>query len=800
MLGYGQSSSGDALVGTGTSTSYPESSGSSLSNLNYPFTVTFWMKLNAFTTPNNPIFCSSVISGGYSGIRIAYNSNNEITVSTGNNNGFTSFGRRTLFASAPGAIGKWVHVAVNMTGPTTGAIYMNGRSLSITTGGTGNTNFHRPATGSVGVGVNINQQGTHYLNGQLDEMSVWSRTLTIAEIRQLMCQKLHGNEVGLEAYWRMDGTSTTIPDLSSNNNDLTYTAGSGFSTGLSAAPVGDTSVFLYSLGTATMTSPSGVALTVSNNTGAPDGVHAYFVNSHPDQDQGIGSLCDTIGHFGRFIATNPAQPNISGQVYVNPPMSSIYSRAPANTGTWSTTTVTQTLYFSDIYREFLFDPGQFADLELGPYPACDSTMITAPPVVGGSYTWSNGQTTRRIQNPGPGTHWLTLTTNCKTVTDTFEVFRDTVLDANALPDSAFMCGNSGSIAVYPYANRPPIDTVYWTDGVSGITRSVSSPGWYYAYTGISNSCWYYDSIYVASAQGQNFSLGNDTTVCVGDAITLSLPNTAQNIIWSTGSSANTITVSQAATYWVTFEWNSCSMADSLTLTTTTISASVVDTSTFCTGGSVVLSVSAAGMDSAYWSTGQSGTTITVSSGGTYWVQAFNGGCFDYDTAYVFELTGLSNAPDVTVNLCRNETVDLTVRGVVDDIYINNISWSTGEVGETINVSNPGIYTATGTTPCGPYYIDFFVEEVICEPIVYFPTAFTPNGDGLNDVFEFKFEGVEEFRLIIVDRWGNVVFETTTNGDYWNAGDSPLGTYSYILTGKSYIGETFNRSGYVNVLR
>jgi len=45
-------------------------------------------------------------------------------------------------------------------------------------------------------------------------------------------------------------------------------------------------------------------------------------------------------------------------------------------------------------------------------------------------------------------------------------------------------------------------------------------------------------------------------------------------------------------------------------------------------------------------------------------------------------------------------------------------------------------------------------------LVIFPSAFTPNADGINDVFEPKYTGIKSFKLDIYDMWGNLVFTTT----------------------------------------
>ncbi|MFI5164964.1 MAG: gliding motility-associated C-terminal domain-containing protein, partial [Bacteroidia bacterium] len=93
-----------------------------------------------------------------------------------------------------------------------------------------------------------------------------------------------------------------------------------------------------------------------------------------------------------------------------------------------------------------------------------------------------------------------------------------------------------------------------------------------------------------------------------------------------------------------------------------------------------------------------------------------------------------------------------------------------------------------------------VDE-ICKSNLYLPDAFTPNGDGVNDVF--KISGVSTcypFSIKIFDRWGILVYETSKSQLSWDGRTSSgikivEGTYYYILTAN---GET--HKGFVTLAR
>jgi gliding motility-associated-like protein len=66
-----------------------------------------------------------------------------------------------------------------------------------------------------------------------------------------------------------------------------------------------------------------------------------------------------------------------------------------------------------------------------------------------------------------------------------------------------------------------------------------------------------------------------------------------------------------------------------------------------------------------------------------------------------------------------------------------------------------------------------------------PTAFTPNGDRLNDSFNALASGISEYDMQIYNRWGQMIFRTNSltagwNGKFLNA-DQPIGAYTYMIS-------------------
>ncbi len=88
-----------------------------------------------------------------------------------------------------------------------------------------------------------------------------------------------------------------------------------------------------------------------------------------------------------------------------------------------------------------------------------------------------------------------------------------------------------------------------------------------------------------------------------------------------------------------------------------------------------------------------------------------------------------------------------------------------------------------------------------------PNIFTPDGDGINDVFTFDFKStaIVSFNCLIVNRWGNKMTEITAIADGWNGKDSggkecPDGVYFYTYQAESTNGTAFDGQGTVQLVR
>ncbi len=103
------------------------------------------------------------------------------------------------------------------------------------------------------------------------------------------------------------------------------------------------------------------------------------------------------------------------------------------------------------------------------------------------------------------------------------------------------------------------------------------------------------------------------------------------------------------------------------------------------------------------------------------------------------------------------------------------------------------------------------SDIYCETIfisddfsIMMPTAFSPNGDGMNDEWVIQGFGVENFRLLVFNRWGEKVFEADSFGDSWNGiykgVPQELGVFVYFVEATVAGGRKFFDEGNFTLLR
>jgi len=88
------------------------------------------------------------------------------------------------------------------------------------------------------------------------------------------------------------------------------------------------------------------------------------------------------------------------------------------------------------------------------------------------------------------------------------------------------------------------------------------------------------------------------------------------------------------------------------------------------------------------------------------------------------------------------------------------------------------------------------------PKVFIPSAFSPDGDHLNDRFipNVNFIDPLDYELVIFNRMGKLLFTSNNPNEGWGGQDQPLGVYAYLLKLRNSLGDELIFSGRVNLIR
>lgn len=138
-------------------------------------------------------------------------------------------------------------------------------------------------------------------------------------------------------------------------------------------------------------------------------------------------------------------------------------------------------------------------------------------------------------------------------------------------------------------------------------------------------------------------------------------------------------------------------------------------------------------------------------------------------------------------------------------------WNFGD-GDTSKIQNPGhIYTDIGIYPVMLVITnalgcrDTIIKDIEVKERFLVPNIFTPNNDGINDVFKVIASGYKDFSMQIYNRFGQIIFESFNPTIGWNgktvAGiDVTVGTYFYIIKAVAPDGKEVIEKGPIQLLR
>jgi gliding motility-associated-like protein len=295
-----------------------------------------------------------------------------------------------------------------------------------------------------------------------------------------------------------------------------------------------------------------------------------------------------------------------------------------------------------------------------------------------------------------------------------------------------------------------------------------------------------DSVKVNFNPADSLKLGSDTTLCGVSNIQLKAPANYASYLWSDGSTGISMTVSIPGTYTVSVS-DFCSKKYFDTINVfekSVVPFEVGPDRTICANTLLDLN-SPDGFYNYRWIAGDVGfaqqEVITVASTSASYVAlaGYGVGCTASDTIRVsVDPATLNLGPDT--NICKGKKLLLNA----GNDFIS-YRWSSGSNSASINVDQSGTYTVEGLSRRGCFLHDTI--NVTFAPCytgrgVFYPNAFTPNGDGKNDTYSpFVDIPTSSYEFIIYNRWGQVIFKSNDPERAWDGtlGGVGVASGSYI---------------------
>lgn len=306
---------------------------------------------------------------------------------------------------------------------------------------------------------------------------------------------------------------------------------------------------------------------------------------------------------------------------------------------------------------------------------------------------------------------------------------------------------------------------------------------------------------------------DDTVVvCQGTNYQINAPVIAGgSYVWSTAEGSTSINVSNNGKYWLQINDGVCIKSDSITvLFNSFLLSPAVNDLKLCKGGSV-LPLPVQGQNILWYTdpVGGAGSVVapvpsTADTGRViHWVSQTILGC---ESPRISLMVKVIDKPkfelgDAFIIPCG--ALGITLQVIPDDE--TDYTWSDGSNESSIVAPARGRYWLYAENMCGDH-ADSVVAVECQDKCVQYPTAFTPNSDGKNDVYQAAcFCPVPKYKLVIYNRNGEMVYQTTNpqagwNG-YFNGKIQPNGVYVYYTEFFDFVlKQDFTEKGTLVLLR
>lgn len=435
----------------------------------------------------------------------------------------------------------------------------------------------------------------------------------------------------------------------------------------------------------------------------------------------------------------------------------------------------------------------FTDFTWGIHP--DTFPLSVSAVAGGcgvsrydaaggfTYQWSGGKTPNSASNEFEQSGTYTVTAidakGCTAyATASVTVPIETAVRFETNPP---LCAGSTLTLAPSLTTATGSATYQWSSGETTRSIAVSKPG-SYEVTVQDGGCTKTASITLSAVKPP--ALPPDTKVCLsagGNTLEAGVSESGMVYNWlATGQATESVTVAQPGRYPVRVTNPAgCTAVRTLDVLPPP-KVSLGPARGICVGDNTALKplIDPVAGYAYQWSTGAETPTIEVSQPGLYGLTITNGICTTSASVVLSALSLPDVLPDGTV--CRGKTISA-------GSLTPNVTYlwtSGGETTASIPIRAEGVYPVRITNSEGCAVVRTITVSGICPAHILAPTAFTPNGDGLNDLFRPTVVQGDVVELVVYNRWGEPIFSQASDQAQWDGKQNGLtlsnGTYTYRL--------------------
>lgn len=475
--------------------------------------------------------------------------------------------------------------------------------------------------------------------------------------------------------------------------------------------------------------------------------------------------------------------------------------------------------------------------------------VSAAPVGGTSpynFTWNTNpvQNASSATNLSAGTYIVTVSdANGCTATTSATITEPPKLNTS-LPTPRTACiGQNVTLSTTASGGTPSYNYM-WSPGGSISDTATVIPSTTTTYTVVvtdANGCSTSQTVTVTVNPPLNVTGTGATGLCVGDPATINALATGGNggpysYSWmpnnSTGATVSVTNPPAGSSDYTVTVTDGCGTPSATTIVTVTVNPPPViqfspDVTSGCSPLKVTFTNTTAAPLFCFWDFGDGSSSSvcndsahTYLSAGTYTVKLTvtdTNNCVNAraDTALIRVSAPVA---DFSMSSTRVSIYEPSISFTDQSINASTWLWNFGDTVSTANSSimkNPShTYSDTGV-----YCIKLVVHDstgcvdstIKCLTIVpqytfYVPNAFTPNGDSMNEIFNGKGSGIYTYKMLIFDRWGNLIFTTEDINNGWDGcvkgSSNPVqqDVYVYKIVVTDIFSLTHNYVGHVTVVR